>query len=105
VWRRFKDLGKWALRRIGNSSLNCERLKRATRTIDRLNLGCGDDLAHDLVPGWLNIGLFSDWDIPYGTIRQINGTAVLHFDLTHGIPVQNGTVRYGMCTPAILLST
>lgn len=70
--------------------INKRRLIHKLKHVDKLNVGCGDEM----IEGWLNIGLFPDGEIPYGTIKIINGALVLHFDVTEELPIDAGVVRY-----------
>ena len=58
--------------------LNNYILRRRLKSIDNLNIGCGTDY----VPGWLNIGIFSELDAIYGKLTIKNNALVLHFDMT-----------------------
>jgi predicted SAM-dependent methyltransferase len=88
-----KQLAKLILRRVGNTELNQARLQRRLSHFDRVNVGCGED-AGSGVPGWLNVGLFSDKRLPYGTLKREGARAILHFDMTVGIPVPNNQIRF-----------
>ncbi len=59
--------------------------------VKNLNVGCGEE---ELVKGWLNIGLFSEDKIPYGSIISKNGTRVLNFDLTQNLPLPENSIEY-----------
>jgi len=58
--------------------------------MDRLNIGCGDHCIRD----WLNISLWRNEEIPYGTTKKIRGAVVLHFDVTNGLPLPRNSVKY-----------
>lgn len=59
--------------------------------VDKINIGCGDRF----VEGWLNIGLFPEAHIPYGSVvRKDNGALVLNFDMNRRLPISKNTVRY-----------
>lgn len=86
----IKTALKGGLRLLGNTRLNRARLGRQLAACDRLNIGCGESG----VPGWVNIGLFSDRKVPYGTIVNHRATRLLHYDMTRGIPMRDETARY-----------
>ena len=86
----LKRVMNHALKQGGNSAINRERLKRQLSTFDRVNLGCGDLF----VENWLNIGLFSNRFITYGTVKKVGAAYALHFDLTKDLPLETGTVVY-----------
>jgi predicted SAM-dependent methyltransferase len=69
---------------------NQHRLKQKLKGIDKLNLGCG----LDLLRGWLNIGLFPDLEIPYGTVKMKKGALLLNFDLTQELSIQEKSIKY-----------
>lgn len=56
--------------------------------VDKLNVGCGDDL----IKGWLNI-YFSRYT-SYGSIIVKNGASMLNFDLTKELPIAENSVKY-----------
>jgi len=66
------------------------RLKNKLKHVDKINIGCGKDIIED----WLNFGLYSDLEIPYGTIKIIDGISVLHFDATEELLIDVETVKY-----------
>jgi predicted SAM-dependent methyltransferase len=86
----LKNVMIHALKQVGNSAINRERLKRQLSTFDRVNAGCGDLFTEN----WLNIGLFSNRFIPYGTVKQVGAAYVMHFDLTEDLPLEANAVQY-----------
>lgn len=58
--------------------------------VDRLNVGCGKDF----VPGWLNIGLFQNDVIPYGTIAIQGQTKILNWDMTKDMMLPENSIKY-----------
>ena len=70
--------------------INKYRLKNKLSNMDKINVGCGSDT----IRGWVNLGLYSDLDIPYGTTKIIKGALVLNFDATEDLPVGEETVKY-----------
>ena len=60
------------------------------RKIDKLNIGCGDDL----VNGWLNISLFRIREYPYGIIvKNANGISVLNLDIGELDSIPPATIK------------
>lgn len=58
---------------------------------DRINMGCGNDF----IKGWLNIGLFEDKEkFPYGQVVTRDNAAVMNWDLTQGLDLGRGSVKY-----------
>jgi predicted SAM-dependent methyltransferase len=58
--------------------------------IDRLNIGCGKNF----VPGWLNIGLFPQETIPYGTIAVQGQSKILNWDMTKDMVLPGNSIKH-----------
>lgn len=86
----LKDMLKHTLKHLGNSQINKARLRRQLSTFDRVNAGCGDLF----VENWLNIGLFSNRWIPYGTLKKVGPAYAMHFDLTETPPLKPNNVKF-----------
>lgn len=86
----LKGVLKHMLKQVGNSEINKGKLRKQLSAFDRVNAGCGDLF----VENWLNIGLFPNRLIPYGTVKQVGAAHVIHFDLTEDFPLEANTVQY-----------
>lgn len=67
-----------------------EKLELELKDVDKLNVGCGNDL----LKGWLNIGLFSEERIHYGATKVEDGALVLNFDMTEKLPISENSIKY-----------
>lgn len=67
-----------------------KKLSKQLKTYKKINIGCG----YSPIPGWLNIGLFGERDIPYGFIRKHSHCDVLHFNVLNNLPIKNESVKY-----------
>lgn len=70
--------------------LNKNRLPLRLKGTDKLNIGCGGNF----VQGWLNIGLFSEREIPYGTTALRDGALFLNFDMTKELPLAENSIQF-----------
>jgi predicted SAM-dependent methyltransferase len=87
----FNSTARWLTHQIENSELNRASLKRRLYGIDRLNMGC----TSYFVENWLNIGLFpEDSGFPYGVLKKVGNSYVLHFDLRNDLPIREDSVHY-----------
>lgn len=66
------------------------KLELEINKFNKLNIGCGSSYIKD----WLNIGIFPEEEISYGTVKEMNGASVLHFDMTNKLPLRDGGVKY-----------
>jgi predicted SAM-dependent methyltransferase len=62
-------------------------LKKQLKNIDKLNIGCGDNL----IKGWLNIKLTR---YNYGFIKIKNEVKILNFDMRFKLPLASNQIRY-----------
>tara|TARA_Y100000034_G_scaffold110233_1_gene142206 strand:- start:105 stop:779 length:675 start_codon:yes stop_codon:yes gene_type:complete len=67
-----------------------KKLSQKLKEFDKLNIGCGQDL----IPGWLNIGLFTHKKYPYGLIFKKLGSDLLKFNLSRKIPIKRNSISY-----------
>jgi predicted SAM-dependent methyltransferase len=64
-----------------------DRIKGEAAGCSRLHVGCGFLFA----PDWINVGLFEESYLPYGTTKYNNGL-VLHLDITKDFPFDDGSL-------------
>ena len=67
-----------------------KNLESKLNKVDKLNMGAGDYI----ITGWLNIGIYSEDDIRWGTVKEKNGALIMNYNINYDIPIKTNSIKY-----------